>query len=576
MSVRKRRSGNTLTDDEVVQHYARMSEELAPVVDRAAAGLIPVDIADAPFQVLGYNQGSYYYLPRGSRQVVDLRSEQHTKLKLMSLAPLQYWEAAYASNTGVKWDLAANALMRQAELVGVYDTSRIRGRGAWWDKDHAVLHLGDQLVANGQAIPVASAPPGRYIYEASPRMAIESADPLPVDDANRVMQLTELINWERPISARLLAGWCVIAPICGAVTWRPHIWLTGPAGSGKTWIIDGIVRRLLGDVGLSVQSETTEAGLRQTLGHDARPIVFDEIEGEDERARMRVSNILALARQASSETGATIIKGSSSGVAKTYRIRSAFAFSSIGVGLSQHADNTRVSVLSVERDDTPGRPARFAASAALAASLTDDYVQRFIARSIHMVPTIRANAATFAAAGAEVIGSQRLGDQIGALLAGAYSLYQDDAITPDVARAWVAEQDWSEQRSVHDSTDESRCLQRILEHVVRVQAEHFMGDRSVSELILIGVGKKEDKIKPREAQEHLARIGIRAVDADAHFTVASSHGALERILSGTAWVKGWPRLLRRLAGATATAAAVRFGSIRARGVEIPLEAAGIL
>jgi nucleoid-associated protein YgaU len=31
----------------------------------------------------------------------------------------------------------------------------------------------------------------------------------------------------------LLAGWIALAPICGAMRWRPHLWLTAAAGAGK-------------------------------------------------------------------------------------------------------------------------------------------------------------------------------------------------------------------------------------------------------------------------------------------------------------------------------------------------------
>ncbi len=521
-------------------------------------------ISGAPFQVLGYNGGTFYYLPRGSRQVVELRADQHTKLHFLRLAPLQYWEASYANKKGVEWDMAANAMIRTAEAAGIYDTARIRGRGAWWDGAGAVLHVGDAVITAGVKIPLASLPSGRFIYEASSPLPIDMDSPLDAEEANRIVQMAELVNWERPISARLLAGWCAIAPICGAVGWRPHIWLTGAAGTGKTWVVENILRRLVGDIGLAVQSETTEAGLRQTLGHDARPVIFDEIEGEDMRAQMRVQNVLALARQASSETGAVIIKGSPMGGARTYRIRSCFAFSSIGVGVEKYADSTRVSVLSIERRNDPKR---FAQLAGLALdTINEDYVRRFIARSVNLVPQIRANAVTFARAGAEVIGSQRLGDQIGALLAGCYSLFDDGVITPADALSWIKAQDWSEQRGVQDDTDEGACLRRILETVIRVQTARANIERSVAELLRPRQG---ELMATADSEDALGRVGIK-VGAES-FTISNTHSGIAAMLSDTPWAKGWRRTLSRLPGATVTASAVRFGATVGRGVTLPLQ-----
>ncbi len=455
-------------------------------------------------------------------------------------------------------------MIRRAELAGIYDTSRIRGRGAWWDTNIAILHVGDALIIEGKRIPLASLPSGRNIYEAAAPLPIDMDSPLDAEEANAVVRMAELVAWERPISARLLAGWCAIAPICGAVGWRPHVWLTGPAGTGKTWIIEHIVRKLVGEIGLAVQSETTEAGLRQTLGHDARPVIFDEIEGEDMRAQQRVQNVLALARQASSETGAVIIKGSPLGGAKTYRIRSSFIFSSIGVGVDKYADSTRVSVLSIERRNDP---ANFKALQTLTyETITDQYVRRFMARSVSLIPQIRANAATFARAGAEVIGSQRLGDQIGALLAGCYSLFADDEISPKDAASWLRAQDWTEQRGVQEDTDEGACLRRILERVIEVQTPRAAIKRSIAELIQ---PKRVDLVANVDAMDALGRVGIK-VSAES-FTISNTHSAIGDMLSDTPWGKGWGRTLLRLPGAARSDGSVRFGGTVGRGVVIPLQ-----
>lgn len=520
------------------------------------------NVSPPPFQTLGYNAGVYFYLPQGSRQVVDLRADQHTKLNCLRLASLQYWENEYPDKNGCAWDMAANAMIRRAEQAGIYDTARIRGRGAWWDANLAILHVGDAVIIEGKRIPLASLPPGRNIYEASSPLPIDMDSPLDAEEANKIVEACELVNWERPISARLLAGWCAIAPVCGAIGWRPHVWLTGPAGTGKTWIIEHIVRRLVGEIGLAVQSETTEAGLRQTLGHDARPVIFDEIEGEDMRAQQRIQNILALARQASSETGAVIIKGTQSGGARTYRIRSSFIFSSIGVGVDKYADSTRVSVLSIERRNDNKKFQQL--QKLTFDTITEQYVRRFMARSVSLIPQIRANAVTFARAGAEVIGSQRLGDQIGALLAGCYSLFDDGAISAADATKWVRAQNWDEQRNVNGDTDERSCLNRILETVIKVETPRATVQRSIGELIQPRQG---ELMANADAMDALGRIGIK-VGADS-FTISNTHSGIGEILSDTPWAKGWGRTLKRLPGAEITNAE-RFGVTVSRGVTVPV------
>ena len=79
---------------------------------------------------------------------------------------------------------------------------------------------------------------------------------------------------------------------------------------------------------------TTEAGLRGTLCSDAIPVIFDEFEQNDQRDKQIVQNVLALARIASSE-GGKIYKGTTTGGANAFEIRSMFCVSSINVALIQ-------------------------------------------------------------------------------------------------------------------------------------------------------------------------------------------------------------------------------------------------
>src|SRR5690606_732307 len=109
-----------------------------------------------------------------------------------------------------------------------------------------------------------------------------------------------MIRWSMDGSAALLAGWCFLSPICGALPWRPHIWLTGGAGSGKTEVANSYVYSMVRGMGIQVDGGTsTEAGVRQELQSDAIPVLIDEAESNNLRERLKMENILALIRQAS-------------------------------------------------------------------------------------------------------------------------------------------------------------------------------------------------------------------------------------------------------------------------------------
>ncbi|AWJ86337.1 hypothetical protein TSH58p_22750 (plasmid) [Azospirillum sp. TSH58] len=551
--------------------------------------------ADAPFRCLGYNKGVYYYLSFGHGQVVALPASGHSKNTLLTLAPLYHWESHYAGSRGCNWDMAINSLFQTCHAMGVFDPeTALRGRGAWLDEDRAVLHLGDYLMVDGRRVDIKDFAT-RHVYEMAPSLAAApAAAPLSAAEAHRLLDLVQMFRWERPMSAYLLAGWCVIAPVCGALRWRPHIWVTSPAGSGKSTLIDEVVKPMLGGMALTVMSVTSEAGVRQRLQSDARPVVFDEAEQEDLASKNRMKGVLYLARAASAEVGAEIIKGTQSqSGAKAYRTRSCFAFSSINVGIEHYADETRITVLGLEKIDgsTPERRSQNtehwrSLKAMIVATVKPDYVAGMLARTLSLLPTIRANADTFAEAAAQVLGSRRIGDQIGAMLAGAYSLHGGGRLTVDQAREWLVQHDWGELTAADAEKDESRLLATITQEVVRVQiGSNPNASRTIGELLNAARDAVDRDIASDEAAA-LGRLGIRvhywppnpkAAD-EAHrpggwgFYVSTSHKQLKALLRDTPWGAGWRRALTTIDGHRRPNGNISFGGVSTPAVWVPFTA----
>lgn len=499
---------------------------------------------DTPFRTLGHNHGTYHYLALGSQQVVSLTAAAHTKGNLLGIAPLQYWEREFpGSRAGFDVDRAANALMRICEQRGIFSTNMLRGRGAWFDEGRVVLHLGNMLYVDRKPCsPVAIK--SRWVYEQGEMLLANIDDPLNPSEANEFLDLVRMMPWERSIDALYVAGWCVLAHIGGVLKWRPHIWVVGSKGSGKSHVMSEVIRPVLGENCLFVVSETTEAGVRQSLRHDALPVLFDEAEGEDSRATDRLQRILALVRQSSSETGGKIAKGTSGGTAMSFNVRSCFAFSSINASLVQQSDKSRVTVVELKPDKRKYNLEQLVEVQLRV--LTDEYIMRFYARAIALAPVIRKNAQTFAKAVAVVMGEQRAGDQIGALLAGAYSLRSDSEISYADATTWVSEQDWSEQKAdVEGQSDEQALLAYLLQQKLRVQTDHGAQDYVVGELV--SMATSVDHTVTSVAASALQREGIRTIAG--HLVVSNSADGVRRMLRGTPWSVNWSKVLRRLPGA---------------------------
>ena len=528
------------------------------------------------FTCLGFDADAYYYQPRSTGQVVRLSRSGHTSTNLVSIAPLAYWESLYTGKReGVNWTWAAASLFEQQAAVGVYSPDRIRGRGAWWDDGRTVLHMGDRLVVDGHSQPITRTFKSAYLYQRSGVLiGPGQVEPLGQNEAHQICELAERFHWEVPASGLLLAGWVTLAPICGALRWRPHVWLTASAGAGKSAILDRYVSPLMGDMGLIVSGNTSEAGLRQTLRADALPVVFDEAESNEKADQARMQSILALARAASSESHAQMLKGSPSGEVNRYNIRSMFMMSSIATSLKQGADRSRFAQLTLRNPAELPKDKRMAHWDALDRDLErfigPDTAKRLLARTMSLIPTIRASVSVFTRVAAERFDSQRLGDQYGTLLAGAWSLISDTTATPDQASALINQNEWDPYSQTTEVPDEQRCIQHILQHQIRVEADHSTHTRTLGELVAIASRQETAlEVASNIAEATLGRHGLRVEDQA--LLVSNTAQAIAAILRDTAWGHSWGTLLARLPGAE-KAGVVRFKGLGAssRAVRVPL------
>lgn len=544
---------------EIAQNSPLWTPQKPDEVIIEATETAPVDVKQTPFKILGFNDGYYYYMPDESLQLCRMTADQHTQACLIALSPLQWWEQAFPSKTGTDWNAAKNFLFRRSTMKGIFDPKKLRGCGTWFDNGRVVQHNGNILIVDGIVMKIEDFKTN-YIYNASYPIESSQADPLPNEEACQFLATCKMPSWDKAISGTLLAGWCVVAPICGALYWRPHIWLTGASGTGKSWILDNIINISLGHTSMRAQSNTTEAGIRQWLGINAFPVLLDESEGEDRRSRDRLQNVIELMRQSSSESGAPIVKGSSHGNAVEFKIRSCFCLSSIGVNIHQKADASRITILSLIKPHAKDVVDLFDTLKEQVKIISPDFCVGLRSRSIKLIPVILANARVFGRAVAEKFGDQRIGDQFGVLIAGAYSLTSSNVISETGANEWIEKQDWTEQSSIEDISDEERCLNRILEYQLVFLSETTRIERTVSELL------DSDSINAAASQA-LERIGIKIIDTE--LIISDSHSAIQKILYNTEHEKNWSRILKRFKGAYPKPS-VRFNGKGQRATAIPV------
>lgn len=525
---------------------------------------------NAPFQLLGYNEDYFYFLPKGSQQVKCLTAPGLAqKANLLTLAPADHWRtmAGLGPDEEIKskhWEMHINGLIQKSYDSGVFDVSRIRGRGAWIDEGRNILHVGDSIYVDGVKMNPEECQ-SNHIYPRNLSMGVEFTNPASNQEAHELVKICGQLSWDKSLSGALLAGWCVVAPLCGMLNWRPHIWVTGASGSGKSTVMNDIIDVMLGKIGLKVEGKTTEAGIRQMLGTDARPVLFDEAEAEDEASARRLQGILDFARVSSS--GGTIIKGTTGGRSMEFSARSAFCFSSINTTVKHFADEARITKLVLKRDIQRSDEFYQQFHESIKALITPEYANKMISRSISHLPTIKSNAEVFIRAATAVFESRRAADQIGTMLAGTYLCYSTKAITFEQAKEWILRFDWTEHTIISASTDSDRLIERIATTRISISADRGRRDLTVGEAILITAHNSQDS---DECKDELKRLGVKLNAEKTRVTIANNSRPMADLLNGSPWAASWARTLSEIHDAAKEDHQHFAPGIKSRGVSLPV------
>ena len=516
---------------------------------------------DMNFRVLGYDNGIYYYFPFKERQVVALTANQHSSFpNLFRLDHYDAWLDKFGTADGKTPDrkiitYATNALMELAKNRGVFkEEDRVRGCGAWLDEGRKILHCGDVLYVDGVKTKFEDLK-SDYTYIAALKVLQPSKNPLSNSEANKLRQICEKVTWENKLSGSLLAGWLVIAPICGALSFRPHIYINGEAESGKSTVLDSIIKKVLGKISINVDGGTTEPAIRQSMGYDARPLVYDEAEKSNQ-----MPSVLELARKAS--TGGTVKKFGQG----TMKVRFCACFSAINPPVDKASDESRISFMTIKKNRSDTAIEDYNELVAMIdGTLTPGYAARMLARTLGNIEALFKNIEIFQRAARVVIKGARASQVIGTMLAGTYLLSRTDVATPEFAEKWISEHDWSSHTMIEDETDPTRLLQYLSGCIIKVPHSGRTEEYSIGDLIIMANGLDKDK----DADKHLRYHGIAVKDDKVH--IASRNQYLAKLLKDTDWSVKWTRMLSNLDGAEQFRMLYFSTGCKTSGVSLPID-----
>ena len=196
-------------------HFARITSpiELGQVYRPGREGPIPV----------GYLKNGDFVLRDQVRKIMVTMSANQllSHVCLMGMAPSEFWARQYPNKKSFNSTAAGEDLIKACKSAGPFDPTKVRGVGVWREGDRIIENLGDPVPHDTKEL---------YLCFQPLHITKTNRDALDVDAIN---DFIGLFPWKYPKDAAFYLGWLMIAPISGALPWRPHIFVYGPANCGR-------------------------------------------------------------------------------------------------------------------------------------------------------------------------------------------------------------------------------------------------------------------------------------------------------------------------------------------------------
>ena len=552
------------------------------------------------YKILGRHGKKYCIYLKQTKAVVEYTAKDiASKGGLMEIAPLQYWYDTFGVDEVNKkgevvrklnWDTVANHIMQESQKAGLYDVQAVRGRGAWKDKDRTVVNVGNSLIVldkNKEPYTIEThALDTKYVYETRPRIDVSLRNPLKDEYSSKLIDCCRMVRWSDKRSGDILAGWIFASFVGGVLPMRSHLYIAGAKESGKSWVIKNIVNRIFGDYKLSVGGVSTEAGIRSALGSDSFPVIFDESEAEDQADKDRMQRIFNLARLAATNEGNNVAKGSVTGEAQLYSVRSSFLFASINPSMTRDADISRTIKITIKDPPIGARATKaekeqdmknfLVLEQTVNKLLTQDYCQALFTRAVILCDNIMKSVKIVSTQAALVGGSKRFGDQLGMIIAGIWHLKTSAIIDESSAREMIERYQAAKSEDMSDYS-KTEILDWFLQQEISFNIDDYRNVFKVGEVIQILLSSSSDWAVKKKQEAIASKLAMQGMLVDAKakkITVATSKGLVICNMFGKSiWGEaGWKDAVLRIPGAERALQKLEFGPIsKSNGIVIPLE-----
>lgn len=503
----------------------------------------PTDHDPPPFRCIGYTDTAYYFLLGRQRLPYSIDKGSFTASRVGELAPAEWWGqvGAVTRESNIDVGRAQKWIHYEQGKRGFFRPENLRGAGVWREGGEVVVNDGERIVhQDGASIDLSEYEgPSAYIRSMASfgDMTGEAAD---AQEGRVLAELIRVQGFSNRMQALAVLGWSLIAPFGGVLHWRPHLWISGRKGTGKSWVMDNIVTPLCGPFAHTGSGKDTEAGIRRTLNQDARPVILDEMEPKNKNARENVSKILDLMRNASSDSSARVTMASGSEGTTSFLIRSCFCFASVNIqGGEGAAVDSRI-IIAELRQPTDER-AKIDRSLTLYGKCMA-HPERYRRRIFRALPRILEDIEWLRDHLLSSMGERREADMWAPILAAAWAVQSDDSVRE--AGKWLASFVEEHKKNGHETEeDEDRVVEHILSAQVRLDDTKT---RTIAEIL----GDAEKSLTDHGfdwANDLLSRNGLklREIDGVRILCIATKADQITRILSDTPYATGYDAQIKR-------------------------------
>ena len=513
---------------------------------------IDIDGLDRHFRIVGVTGSHIIFLAKETQRIFKYKSDSLSKGKLLTLMDRKYWGECFAKpEGGIAWDSAINLLLRDSAKFPEFDNTKVRGSGAWIDDNRFVINDGKHIIHEGKKNDMYEFKTD-YVYEKKEHIPYTTKDPMSCESSSKLIDALSNLNFMEEIDPYLLCGWILLSPFGGALKWRPKIWITGKSGSGKSTILDKIISPIVTKYfGKESPGTSSEAAIRRQAGTSSLPNLHDEMEGETQKLRSNIDDILMFYRVGSGGNGAGIIKTGQDGTPEKWVSQCMALFASIGAGIDYSADKSRITVITLQK----GNPKhKYLKMLEICKNFNRAWAISFHSRTLNLWEEIEKSIDIFVRLMSDRFADQRSGDQIGTLLAGAYMSMNDKSPLLSEAKKWIDKINTDSLLLESDKSDEEQCLDEIMNHIIEVDLPERRMKKSIGDLVYAYYTRLNiiDDYEAKYIAENelkdlklgISSFGIKPMDD--HIRIAiEKHSSIRRALKDTPWVTTYDQMLKR-------------------------------